>query len=48
MSAASLIASHSFAFQLFTAYYTAPISHSMVAKTAHDFSIADKPTDDDA
>jgi hypothetical protein len=48
MSASSLNASHSFGFQLFTACYTAPISHSMVAKIAHDLSIANTPTDDDA
>jgi hypothetical protein len=48
MSVSSPIASHSFAFQLFTACCTAPISHFMAAETAHDLPIANKPTDDDA
>jgi hypothetical protein len=47
MSASSPIASHSFAFQLFAACCTAPISHSMAAKTAHDLPITDKPDGDD-
>jgi hypothetical protein len=48
MSVFSPIASHSFAFQLFTACYTTPVSHSMVVETAHDLPIADKPIGDDA
>jgi hypothetical protein len=47
MSASNPIASHSFAFQLFTAYCTASISHSMVVETAHDLPITDAPTGDD-
>jgi hypothetical protein len=48
MSASSPIASHSFTFQLFTACYTAPVSHSLAVETAHDLPITDKPTGDDA
>jgi hypothetical protein len=48
MSASSLIASHYFAFHLFTACCTAPISHSMATETAHDLPIADAPVGDDA
>jgi hypothetical protein len=48
MSASSSIASHSFAFQLSTVCCTAPISHSMVTKTAHDLPIANVPTAIDA
>jgi hypothetical protein len=48
MSAFSPIASHSFAFQLFTACCTSPVSHSMAAETTHDLPIADKPVGDDA
>jgi hypothetical protein len=47
MSASNPIASHSFAFQLFTAYCTASTSHSMVVETAHDLPIIDAPTGDD-
>jgi hypothetical protein len=42
------MASHSFVFQLFTACYITPVSHSMVAETAHDLPIIDKPAGDDA
>jgi hypothetical protein len=48
MSASSPIASHSFAFQLFTACCTTPISHSMVAETAHNLPITDAPVGNDA
>jgi hypothetical protein len=48
MSVPSPIASHSFAFQLFTGCSTAFTSHSMATKTAHDLPIADVPTGDDA
>jgi hypothetical protein len=48
MSASSLIASHSFTFQLFTACCTAPVSHFMAVKSAHDLPITDKPAGDDA
>jgi hypothetical protein len=48
MSASIPIASHSFAFQLFTACCTAPVSHFMVVETSHDLRIANKPTGDDA
>jgi hypothetical protein len=48
MSASSPIASHSFAFQLFAACCTTPVSHSMAAKTAHDLPITDKSARDDA
>jgi hypothetical protein len=43
MSASNPIASHSFAFQLFTA----STSHSMAVKTAHYLPITDAPTGDD-
>jgi hypothetical protein len=43
MNASSPTASHSFAFQLFTVCCTAPVSQSMVAETAHDLPITDKP-----
>jgi hypothetical protein len=42
MSASGLIASYSIAFQLFTACYTALVSHSMAVETAHDFPITDR------
>jgi hypothetical protein len=48
MSASNPIASHSFAFQLFTACCIALISHSMAAETTHDLPIADAPAGDDA
>jgi hypothetical protein len=48
MSASNPIASHSFTFQLFTACYTAPVSHSMATETAHDHPITDKPTTADS
>jgi hypothetical protein len=48
MSASSPMTSHSFTFQLFTTCCTAPISHSMAMKTAHDLPITDKPIGDDA
>jgi hypothetical protein len=48
MSVSSPIASHSFAFQPFTACCTAPISHSMTAETAHDLPISHMPISDDA
>jgi hypothetical protein len=48
MSAFSPITYHSFAFQLFTACYTASTSHSMAVKTAHDLPTVDTPADDDA
>jgi hypothetical protein len=48
MSASSPIAFHSFAFQLFTGYCTASISHSMAMEIDHDLSITDKPVGDDA
>jgi hypothetical protein len=47
MIASSPITSHSFAFQLFTACCTAPVSHSMAVKTAHDLSIANTLSGDD-
>jgi hypothetical protein len=47
MSTSSFIASHSFAFQLFTTCCTAPVSHSMAMETAHDLPISDAPTGDD-
>jgi hypothetical protein len=48
MSASTPITSHSSAFQLFNACCTAPFSHFMTVKTAHDLPVAYKPTDDDA
>jgi hypothetical protein len=48
MSASSPIAFHSFTFQLFTAYCTAPVSHSMTAESADNLPITDKPLGDDA
>jgi hypothetical protein len=48
MSASSPIASHSLAFQLFTACCTAPVSHSMASETAHDLPIGNTPAGDDA
>jgi hypothetical protein len=47
MSASSPIASHYFAFQLFTACCTASTSHFIAAKTAHNLPIVDAPADDD-
>jgi hypothetical protein len=48
MSAYSPIASHSFAFHLFTACCTASTSQSMAAETAHDLPITDAPVGDNA
>jgi hypothetical protein len=48
MSASSPITFHSFAFQLFVACCTAPVSHFMAAETAHDLPITDKSIGNDA
>jgi hypothetical protein len=48
MSTFSPITSHSFAFQLFIACYTAPVSHSMAAETTYDLPITNKPVGNDA
>jgi hypothetical protein len=48
MSASSPITSHSFAFQLFGACCTTPVSHFMTVETAQDLPITDKPAAADA
>jgi hypothetical protein len=48
MSVPSPIASHSFAFQLFTTCCKAPVSHSMATEIAHDLPIAGVPVGDNA